>query len=181
MAPLEMLPNLPVEDIANGLACYAVAFGQRPLRDDAGNVQAPDLSYLLFVQLCLAVCRPNQDDAATLAYHVRVVVGRRAQEQVRRVDAASDIASMQNPHSFWNGPMRQLPAYAVCAALTISRNGNRTIPIRDFSCSPDPARTQLGPERRNRAILIHLRPKPNRERRCSHYKAICRAGGHGDL
>ena len=113
-------------------------------------------------QLCAWICFAVAVvlNIASLAYHVGVIVGRRARKKMRWPHAKRVIAPVANVNSFGNRSKVQYPRCSMCVGVPVSccAPSDFAIPLYGVG-RPDPTRSQFGTVCRYRTILIHFRPK----------------------
>lgn len=95
--------------------------------------------------------------------HVLSVLFVGSRVQMRWAHANRIVAVVANVQPAFMRPVRQQVRMNMRAPACCATNGNTAIPVRGDVPSPDPARPKLGAVRRNRSVLVDLRPEHVRQ------------------
>ncbi len=155
---LEMRPATEVHDPADCVLSDSVFSGQRPLQDVAKSVARADVGYLLTCQRSTPIAFALS--APSLLGHVVHVLTVAAQKQVVRIDAAWDVATVANLHSFRNVATDQFPCDTVRPAhAPITQIRLPVAAAQEHTCLPKPAGAESRGGSEDRAVLVDERPE----------------------
>jgi hypothetical protein len=165
----QMTPDFPPDDVTDGRCADPVFSRKASMSHAASRVASANLAYERLSKPCKVIVFAISRRIACppLRFHVCLVVGLCAQEQVVRIDAGRIVATMARSHSRWNRTVRHLPGEAMrkaCHCFLAIPNTKDPVSMRGAPRRPQPTRVA----RRS----LHFRPKPFR---IGDFPGICAA------
>src|SRR5438094_669182 len=130
-------------DVGNEHLIDAVTTRESALRDTATRVRRTNLAHRCFGQFRLTMRFADRVDAAALSSHIRVVVGRRPEKQMIRIDAAAIVTTVADGQPGGDGSVRELPCEAVRTSRPSAAPRRAPISVRPDVARPVPAAARV--------------------------------------